>query len=58
MADKSDEEILKSVVGRRIVGFFVDSDDEGIYTLILDDGRRLNFSSTSPDITHTDVWIG
>lgn len=42
------------LVGRTIVDFVHDTEDEGAYTLVLDDGARLHFSSRGDDMTYTE----
>jgi len=42
------------LVGRTIVDFVHDTSDEGAYTLVLDDGARLHFSSRGGYMTCTE----
>lgn len=55
--EKSEEELMKPLVGKTIASVEFSPECEGTYSLNFTDGTRVDFSSIGDDATHTTICI-
>lgn len=57
-AHQAQLDMMRCLVGRTITGVKRDLTNEGSYTLVLDNGTEVTFTSCGDDMTRTEMYFG